>query len=132
MKFSKKGPFRIEAVLFATHACLQCPRVTAVMFSPAPSCWTRNQAVRRPARAAAQAFFLLIPYLFLEPLCCAAAVPGTGTPLSIVRGEVHRVSTLTELNTTLDTANRGGVAVTILLGDGTYVLDVPALDIRCP
>lgn len=61
-----------------------------------------------------------------------AAEPGIGQPLGLSRGEVVRVKTVGELKMALETANRAGIARTLLLEDGSYVLDVPALEIQCP
>jgi hypothetical protein len=60
----------------------------------------------------------------------ATAMPGTGKPLALTRGEVHHVANVSQLDTALAAANRANVACTILLDDGTYLLDLPALDIR--
>ena len=60
------------------------------------------------------------------------AAPGTGPPLTLIRGEVHRVARVAELKAALETANRARVPATLLLADGTYLLDVPALEIHCP
>jgi hypothetical protein len=59
------------------------------------------------------------------------AEPGKGKPLNLVRGAIHRVSNITELMQALDSVNRAGVPATLLLGDGTYTLDVAALAISC-
>jgi hypothetical protein len=64
-------------------------------------------------------------------IASALASPGSGVPLDLTRGEVRRVATVAELKAALDTANRADKASTILLADGTYVLDVPALVIQC-
>jgi hypothetical protein len=61
-----------------------------------------------------------------------AAAPGTGQPLRLSRGEVHHVKSVSELKTALEAANRARVATTLLLENGSYLLDVPALEIRCP
>jgi hypothetical protein len=60
------------------------------------------------------------------------AAPGSGQPLQISRGDVLRVRTLDELKSALAAANQAKVAQTILLQDGTYLLDGPALEIQCP
>jgi hypothetical protein len=60
-----------------------------------------------------------------------AAEPGTGRALTLTRGEVRHVATVPELKNALDSVNRMNAAATILLADGTYRLDVPALEIRC-
>lgn len=62
----------------------------------------------------------------------SAAPPGEGTPLDLVRGGVVRVGSVAELKRAVDAANDRKTPGTLLLGDGTYVLDVPALDLRCP
>jgi len=88
---------------------------------------------RLPVRHAALAV-LALPILWFAlalpmPL---AAMPGTGTRLTLIRGEVRHVASVAELKAALDAANRAKVAATLLLANGTYLLDVPALDIHCP
>jgi hypothetical protein len=58
--------------------------------------------------------------------------PGTSQPSDLIRGEVHRIKTVGEMEQAIETANQQKTATTFLLEDGTYVLDVPALDIQCP
>ena len=48
------------------------------------------------------------------------------------RGETRRVSTVRELRDALAAANRTKTGTTLLLEDGTYLLDAPALEIQCP
>ncbi len=60
------------------------------------------------------------------------AAPGLGQPLTLSRGEIHRVSNMHGLQAALESANRSKSATTLLLADGTYILDVLALDIQCP
>jgi hypothetical protein len=60
------------------------------------------------------------------------AVPGMGRPLNLSRGEVRLVKGVDELKTALAVANREKIASTLLLEDGIYLLDVPALEIQCP
>lgn len=62
------------------------------------------------------------------PAVCA---PGYGEPLTITTGTVTVVSSVAELTGAVDAANAAGVPATILVADGTYVLDVPALAIDC-
>jgi hypothetical protein len=61
-----------------------------------------------------------------------SAAPGFGEPLALTRGEVRRVRTVAELKSALEAANGSKSAATILLEDGMYLLDVPALEIQCP
>ena len=70
---------------------------------------------------------------WLALLMCTnlVAAPGTGEPLNLIRGEVRRVRTVEELKNALETVNRVKSAATILVEDGTYMLDVPALEIQC-
>lgn len=63
---------------------------------------------------------------------CLAAAPGTGAPLPLTRGEVHHVASMAEFKAALETANRGKTAATLLLADGTYLLDGATLEIQCP
>lgn len=72
--------------------------------------------------------------LWLAPAAAMnlAAAPGIGQPLTLSRGDIRRVNTVGELKAALKAANRAKAATTLLLEDGTYVLDVPALDIQCP
>jgi len=60
------------------------------------------------------------------------AAPGTGAPLTLTRGDVRHVANVTELKASLEAANRAKVPATLLLADGTYLLDVPVLDLQCP
>ena len=61
-----------------------------------------------------------------------AAAPGSGQPLTLTRGEVRRVTDVAELKEALSAVNHAKVPSTILLADGPYVLDIPALEIQCP
>jgi hypothetical protein len=61
-----------------------------------------------------------------------AAAPGTGAPLTLTRGNIRHVASVAELKAVLEAANRTKTTATLLLADGTYVLDVPALDLQCP
>ena len=58
--------------------------------------------------------------------------PGAGQPLKLIRGGVVRIKTVPELKAALEAANRSKSAATLLLEDGAYVLDIPALEIQCP
>jgi hypothetical protein len=60
------------------------------------------------------------------------AAPGVGTRSTITRGIVVPVHNLDQLKAALETANAAAKPTTLLLANGTYSLDVPALDIRCP
>jgi hypothetical protein len=60
------------------------------------------------------------------------AAPGTGEPLTLTRGQSRHVAGVAELKAALEAANRARAAATLLLEDGTYLLDVPALEIQCP
>ncbi len=71
-------------------------------------------------------------FLLLGLSLSRSAAPGTGRPLDLNRGEVHRVKTVAELKRALEAANRAKTASTLLLENGAYVLDVPALEIQCP
>ena len=75
--------------------------------------------------------WLLVGQVLIQPIPLLAA-PGSGVRLTLTRGEVHRVTNATELGATLAAANRAKVPSTLLLADGTYLLDGPALDIQCP
>jgi glyoxylase-like metal-dependent hydrolase (beta-lactamase superfamily II) len=81
------------------------------------------------------AFVVLAGWLlclgFALPIHLAAA-PGAGHPLTLTRGQIRPVATVPALKAALDAANRAKVPATLLLADGTYLLDVPALDILCP
>lgn len=62
-----------------------------------------------------------------------ASEPGQGTPLPLVRGEIRRVGSLAELRAALDEQpDRPGAPLTVLLADGTYILDGPPLVLRRP
>lgn len=60
------------------------------------------------------------------------AAPGIGAPLTLSRGEVRHVAGVAELKQAIEAVNQARVPATLLLADGTYRLDVPALEIRCP
>src|SRR6516165_1061369 len=78
---------------------------------------------------------ILFPWILGLGLVTPASVvaaPGTGRPLALSRGEVRRVKTVSDLKTALTAANRARVATTLLLDDGIYLLDIPALEIKCP
>jgi hypothetical protein len=68
---------------------------------------------------------------FLTGTAGTFAAPGYGEPLSITTGTVYSISTLTELKNAVNSANGAGVPATILIADGTYVLDIPLLHIMC-
>ncbi len=74
----------------------------------------------------------LLTLLALATSITLEAAPGAGQPLRFSRGEGSRVKTVSELKTALERVNRARTAATVLLEDGTYVLDVPALEIQCP
>jgi glyoxylase-like metal-dependent hydrolase (beta-lactamase superfamily II) len=69
--------------------------------------------------------------LFLAPAMVLGA-PGAGEPLELVRGEVHPIADVAELETAVENANRSKLPVTLLLQDGTYILNGPGLEIACP
>jgi hypothetical protein len=75
---------------------------------------------------------LAILWAALTPSGRLDAAPGTGQTLTLTRGEVYRVARVAELKTALETANHAKAAATLLLEDGTYLLDVSALEARCP
>lgn len=62
----------------------------------------------------------------------AVGGPGFGPPLNLTTGTVHRASSVAELKAALATANDAGAPATLLIADGTYVLDIPALHVTCP
>jgi hypothetical protein len=71
--------------------------------------------------------------LMLGLVCAeASAAPGAGPPLDLIRGTVHRVATVAELKAAVETCNRAGRPATILLAEGVYTLDIPALNLLCP
>ena len=70
--------------------------------------------------------------LLALPILWLVAVPGAGSPLTLIRGEVRQVADVTALKQALEAANHAGGPATLLLADGTYLLDVPAIEIRCP
>jgi hypothetical protein len=80
-----------------------------------------------PAGLTALAWFVFWPVISAH----LEGAPGNGKPLSLKRGAIRHVASVTELDAALAAANQANVATTILLADGTYLLDVPALDIRC-
>ncbi len=61
----------------------------------------------------------------------AGAVPGHAPPLDLTTGTVYRVGTVAQLTAAVNAANAAGVPATILVSNGTYVLDVPMLHLTC-
>jgi len=59
-------------------------------------------------------------------------IPGQGEPLTLVRGQVVEVETVSELVTAVNAANDVGTPATILVADGEYILNVPMLHVTCP
>ena len=60
------------------------------------------------------------------------AAPGYGDPLSVTHGTVYPVATDQELQNAVTTVNDIGAPATILIADGTYVLQVPMLHLSSP
>ena len=87
-----------------------------------------NQRLLCPA---ALAVFISSILWLVQPARLVAA-PGTASPLSLTRGEIRPVAGVAELKAALEAANRAKAPTTLLIEDGTYPLDVPALDIQCP
>ncbi|MBN1268412.1 MAG: hypothetical protein JXB04_02410, partial [Kiritimatiellae bacterium] len=56
------------------------------------------------------------------------AEPGYGEPLTITTGTVYRVGTVAQLKNAVNLANANAPA-TILVSNGTYILDVDMLQI---
>ncbi len=63
---------------------------------------------------------------------CIAAAPGSCPRLTMTRGLVRRVSSVGELRSAVESANQIKLAATLLLADGTYLLDGPGLEVLCP
>jgi len=76
--------------------------------------------------------FVAAAWLLVVVQPVAVAEPGYGDPLSLTTGIVHTVGTLSELKTAVNTINAAGIPATILLSDGTYVLDISMLHVTCP
>lgn len=66
-------------------------------------------------------------------LCAAAsaAEPGAGPSLTNTAGTIYRPGTLSALKSAFSSANAAGVPATILVSNGTYVLDTWALPVTC-
>ena len=90
------------------------------------------EKLRFPTPAARGFGALTILWMALTPAARLAAAPGAGQPLELVRGEVRRVAGVAELKAALEAANRAKAPATLLLADGTYVLDIPTLEVQCP
>jgi hypothetical protein len=75
---------------------------------------------------------LAILWVAMGPSTRLVAAPGTGEPLNLARGEVHHVAGVAELKAALESANRAKAAATLLLEDGTYMLEAGTLEVRCP
>lgn len=70
--------------------------------------------------------------LILGLTCSASASePGYGPPLDATTGTMYRVGTATALINAVDTVNALGVPATILVSNGTYVINALALPITC-
>lgn len=65
------------------------------------------------------------------PLALLAS-PGSGPPLTRTVGTVYSVSNAEALQSAVTSANKAGEPATILIADGTYVLQGPALHLNCP
>ena len=87
---------------------------------------------RVPGKSKAETVLFAAVAVLLAAAQAATARPGYGEPLSLTTGVVYTVDTLSELKTAVNTVNAAGVPATILLSDGTYVLDVSMLHITCP
>ncbi len=96
------------------------------------SCVVRPETIPsgRPAFVAGHAW-LLVGLALIQSIPLLAA-PGSGVRLTLTRGEVRQVASAADLNVALDAANRAQVPSTVLLADGTYLLEGPALEVRCP
>jgi len=76
--------------------------------------------------------FALGAWCFISLANRLHAAPGSAPPLTLVRGEVRTVTNLVALKEAVSAANQARVPATLLLADGEYILDVPALEITCP
>ncbi|NCC50666.1 MAG: hypothetical protein EOM20_05560 [Spartobacteria bacterium] len=75
--------------------------------------------------------FFVFFLVFLAKIGVFASVPGFGEPLDLVTGVVYAVSNVTELKGAFSSVNAAGVPATILIADGTYMLDTWALPLTC-
>ncbi|MFH0880309.1 MAG: right-handed parallel beta-helix repeat-containing protein [Lentisphaerota bacterium] len=75
--------------------------------------------------------FAMIVMLLVVTERSLSAAPGYGEPLDKTTGTIYRVGTATALINAVDTMNAAGVPATILISNGTYVLDVWALPVTC-
>ena len=92
----------------------------------------RGKKVRRGVPAEPRSRHLCAAvFVVLATASLVSAAPGYGEPLSITTGTVYSVGTLTELKNAVNSANGAGAPATILIADGTYVLDIPLLHIMC-
>ncbi len=60
------------------------------------------------------------------------AEPGRGTPLQLTRGAVVPIANVEQLKAGVEAANQSKAATTLLLKNGTYLLDSLSLEIACP
>ncbi|HEY5915578.1 MAG TPA: right-handed parallel beta-helix repeat-containing protein [Verrucomicrobiae bacterium] len=95
-------------------------------------CGQSRPGVRLSLRPFIGCLTAVLPVLCLALPARVEAAPGTAQPLQLIRGEVRHVANVAALKSALEAANRAKVATTLLLEDGTYLLDVPALDLQCP
>ncbi len=57
--------------------------------------------------------------------------PGYGEPISLTTGTIYRVGTVSALQNAFASINAAGVPATVLVSNGTYVLNTWALPITC-
>ncbi len=83
---------------------------------------TGKQSSLNPAALAVVATSML----WLALPARAAGAPGQGQPLTLTRGEARRVAGVAELKAALQAADIAKAPTTLLLQDGTYLLDIGA------
>ena len=99
---------------------MACPRITTL----ADLHWGAQKG--RVMNRVPAVLFQWILWLALAVSTSVRHCCWNGQPLTLTRGEVRRVRLVGELKTAIQAANRAQVAATLLLANGTYLLDVPA------
>lgn len=75
--------------------------------------------------------FGIIMLALMLSVAVFASEPGYGPPLTATTGTVYRVGTATALINAVDAMNAASVPATILVSNGTYVINTWALPVTC-
>lgn len=97
-----------------------------------PIPWHVTCLYNNPMNTVRPQLLVTVAWMLLGAAYAARAEPGYGEPLTLTTGIVHAVDTLARLKAAVNDVNAAGVPATILVSDGTYVLDISMLHITCP